>query len=117
MFRISALNYVGVQQLSPNILICQLNHSVFVNALYCSAFRERCPQRRQAGSNRSDYTSAGAAYEHYVTVTLLAPGSHARWVAGQGLCHSPRATQPSLDSWIIDSAKQDGHIQCASLAR
>ena len=46
--------------------------------------------------------------EHYVTVTL-APGSQARWVAGQGLCHSPCATQPSLDSWIIDSPKQDGH--------
>ena len=28
----------------------------------------------------------------------FAAGVHARWVAGQGLCHSPHATQPSLDS-------------------
>ena len=31
-------------------------------------------------------------------------------------CATPLALQPSLDSWLIDSSKQAGHIQCANPA-
>lgn len=51
----------------------------------------------QASRQQSIRLHRATTSEHYATVTL-APGSHARRVAGQGLCRSPRATQPSLDS-------------------
>jgi hypothetical protein len=51
---------------------------------------------------RSDYTGA-ATSECYVTVTLLAPSRYAQMPCRTGVVPLPRAIQPLLDSWKIET--------------